>query len=162
MKAFSLVFVIFFQIINPVSAQDACNKIAKINYRDVERLLIDKVLLFPQNKELSDSFRKAEEANKASQDLMMQRMVKAQKDGKLTLDMNDVIKNDGQSDFYAIKSKVEQLAREEFEKIIATSFSDSYDIVIEDGWNKQILYTKCALSDITHQFRQGLIAPVNK
>jgi Skp family chaperone for outer membrane proteins len=157
-----IIFLTLFLISDQAVAQESCGKLAKINYRNLESLLQEIVLSKPQHVELNDSFKKAEKENQSQQNFMMKRIMEAQSDGKVTLNMKDMLKDDGRSDFFTVKTKVEELARDEFRKIIATSFSDSYDIIIEENWNKEILYSKCPIQDITAQIRQHILTQEHK
>lgn len=135
-------------------AEEESVKVAKLNFYEIQPLLIDLVLSRPENKDLKTKYQAHKEKERIRGEEWMKKSLQAHKTGELKIPMPA-----GAYDFegYETEKKVTDLAKAELIRIIQEIFKGQYQLIIQDPTHDVIIYTNIAISDITPNVRQYLM-----
>lgn len=136
-------------------AEEESVKVAKINFYEIQPLLIDLVLSRPENKDLKTKYQVYKEKERIQGEEWMKKSLAAQKTGELRIPMDATSEYDFEG--YETQARVIDLARTELIRIIQEIFKDQYQLVIQGASTEDIIYTNISISDITPNVRQYLM-----
>jgi hypothetical protein len=134
-----------------VAIADEFTSVAKVDFEEIEDLLLEVAFANPQNKE----FQEKHLASKKKQADMVKKIMESQRDGKpinpyeMAGSMTDLDGAGGKS--------IENLARAELILIIEKLYKDKYQLVISKTYQDPILYTTRPIPDITSNIKQYLL-----
>ncbi|MDP8214782.1 MAG: hypothetical protein RAO92_00080 [Candidatus Euphemobacter frigidus] len=132
------------------SADNGDSGIAKVKFRDLKELLLERVFALKGNEGLRKVYRDNQEQKKKSQKKMMEAM----KSGNWNpMEYGDEAISGNRED----EKKIEELAKAELIRIIEKLYPNKFKLVLDDMFSDNILYTSVLIPDITLNIRQYLI-----
>ena len=142
MRRTGLAVLILLSMLSVCRAEEAAIRIAKVDMRALEPLLLEVAFAKPENHDVRDRYAASQERERA----LMSGEVKL--DEAMAASM---------SDMFELKQKVDDMARGELILLIEALFGGRYQVVVDDGFDKGVLYTEVAIPDITPNIRQELL-----
>jgi hypothetical protein len=130
-------------------ADDIPIRVAKIDFNEVEPLLLELIFSQPEHKELKKKYQSIKERR----DSILEKMFDEKSPGKF---ISQEFTKDLGTDM-AIEHKVENLVKGRLICIIKELFADKYQLIINDQFSNTILYTKLEMPDVTANVKQYLL-----
>lgn len=124
--------------------------VAKVDYNEVDDLLVQVVLSKKGNEELRTRYNAKEQATKEAQDRMQEKMMSGE-----AFDPMEAAKSFMHDD--ADKKKVEQLCEKYLLKLIEQTFDGRYELVFKDDYRSSLIYSRIAIDDVTVIVKQELL-----
>lgn len=124
--------------------------VAKVDYSEVDDLLVEVVLSKKGNEELRDRYFTKEQAAKEAQDRMQKKMMSGE-----AFDPMEAAKSFMHDD--GDKKKVQQLCEKHLLELIEQTFDGRYDLVFKDDYRSSLIYSKIAIDDVTIIVKQELL-----
>ena len=132
------------------SADNGDSGIAKVKFRDLKELLLERVFALKGNEGLRKVYRDNQEQKKKSQKKMMEAM----KSGNWNpMEYGDEAISGNRED----EKKIEELAKAELIRIIEKLYPNKFMLIMNDTFGDNILYTSVLIPDITSNIRQYLL-----
>jgi len=144
MKRFYLVLVVFSISVTICHADpmEQSLAVAKIDYHELEPLLLEVAFERPENAEILERYQENQ--------TLEQRMMTGD------LDPTEMAQGAFVSGM-ALRSEVEALAKGELILLINEVFGDRYQLVIDDSYGDGLVYTQVVIPDITPNIQQHLL-----
>jgi hypothetical protein len=124
--------------------------VAKVDYSEVDDLLVEVVLGRKGNEELRDRYYAKERASKEAQDQMQKKMMSGE-----AFDPMEAAKSFMHDD--GDKKKVQQLCEKHLLELIERTFDGRYDLIFKDDYRSSLIYSKIAIDDVTVIIKQELL-----
>jgi len=131
-------------------AEHANASVAKIDYNEIDDLLVQVVLSRDGNEGLGERFVAKKEAAKAAQEKMQAAMMRGEP-------VNPMEAAAGMLHADPDKKKVEQLCQKHLLEVIDRVFGGKYEIIFKDGYRSSLIYSKAAIDDVTVVIKQELL-----
>jgi len=112
------------------------------------------VLSDSKHSELKLNYEKYQKQQKAWQEKLMKRTMKAQKKGEMSIPFEEVAK---QTEKFEVDRKVRETVKDAFSKMVSNTFGKEYDLIIDEGLGQEIIFAKIPIPDLTAKFRQQLL-----
>ncbi len=149
-KKIVLVILLILCVQNFCFAEKTSISVAKIQFREVEPLLLELVFSKPENKELKDSY----QTYKELEDSMMRKALEMQETGEFNpMDFTETFSSSNMDE----QKKIENLVKGELIVLIEKLFGKQYQVIISESYQDNILYTDIVIPDITANIRQYLL-----
>ena len=124
--------------------------VAKVDYSEVDDLLVKVVLNREGNEDLRDRYYTKEQAAKEAQDRMQKKMMSGE-----AFDPMEAAKSFMHDD--GDKKKVQQWCEKYLLELIEETFDGRYDLVFKDNYRSSLIYSKIAIDDVTIVIKQELL-----
>lgn len=134
--------VLLFSMLSVCHAEEPDLRIAKVDMRALEPLLLEVAFARPANQEVRDRYAASQERERAFRAGEVDRAEAAQQ---------------SMMDMFELRDTVQGLARGELILLIDAVFGDQYQIVVDDSHGDGVLFTEVAIPDITPNIRQHLL-----
>lgn len=155
MKSLIAPILFWLMILSVASAQDVKTTVAKVDYGEIEYLLLKVVLNSEGNEELSERFHAKKKAAKEAQEKLQAAIMKGEGFNPMDAASSHLYDDVDQK-------KVEQLCQKQLLEIIEQVFSGKYDIVFKDDYRSSLIYAKSAIDDVTIVIKQELLKSIPK
>jgi hypothetical protein len=155
MKYIITPILICLMIISAAAAENPKVSVAKVDYNEIDDLLIEVVLRLDGNEELGERFQAKELKAKEVQDKMQAAIMKGEP-------VNAMAAAAGMMHNDADKKKVDQLCEKYLLEMIERVFEDKYEIIFKDDYRSSLLYTRAAIDDVTIIIKQELLKALPK
>ncbi len=129
--------------------------VAKIDYGEIDDLLVSVVLNSEGNEELKDRYYTKKKAAKDAQEKLQADMMSG-KGFDLKGASFGMMHNDPD------QKKVDQLCQKHLLEVIERVFKDKYDFVFKDDYRSSLLFSRIAIEDVTIIIRQELLKALPK
>lgn len=137
-----LALLVLLSMLSVCRAEEPAIRIAKVDMRELEPLLLEVAFMKPENHGLRDRY------------AVSQNRERAIMSGEVGVDES---MGASMMDMFELKQKVEDLARGDLILLIEAVFGDRYQVVVNDSFGGGVLYTELAIPDITPNIRQELL-----
>ncbi|MGJ8725636.1 MAG: hypothetical protein ACSHYB_13840 [Roseibacillus sp.] len=155
MKAVFTPVLVFLLALSAIATGDSEFSVAKIDYKEIDDLLLKVVLEMDGNQELGERY----EAKKMKAKEVQAKMQAAIMNGEAVNAMEAAA---GMMHDDADKEKVEQLCQKYLLELIERVFKDKYEIVFKDDYRSSLLYARSSIDDITIVIKQELLRAIPK
>jgi hypothetical protein len=123
-------------------AEEPDIRIAKVDMRELEPLLLEVAFARPANHEVRDRYAASQERERA---FLASKFDPAEAARGFSMDK------------FELAPTIKALARGELILLIEAVFGDRYQVVVDDGFGDGVLYTDVVIPDITPNIRQELL-----
>lgn len=137
-----LAVLVLLSMLSVCRADEPAIRIAKVDMRALEPLLLEVAFARPANQEVRDRYAASQERERAFRAGEVDRAEAA---------------HESMMDMFELRRTVEELARGELILLVEANFRDQYQVVVDDSLGGGVLYTDVAIPDITPNIRQELL-----
>ncbi|WP_018969370.1 hypothetical protein [Rubritalea marina] len=124
--------------------------VAKVDFNEVDDLLVKVVLSKKGNNELRDRYYAKKRAEKEAQNRMQEKIVRGE-----SFNPMEAAKSFMHDD--TDKKKVQQLCEKHLLELIEVIFDGRYDLVFKDDYRSSLIYSKITIDDVTVIIKQELL-----
>ena len=142
-------------VLSAGAAENSKATVAKVDYNEIDELLIKVVLAMDGNEELAERFNTKTKAAKEAMDKMQAAIMKGAA-------VNPMEAASGMMHDDVDKKKVEQLSQKYLLELIERKFEGKYEIIFKDDYRSSLLYTRAAIDDVTIVIKQELLKAIPK
>ncbi len=142
-------------MMSSATAENPKTAVAKIDYNEIDDLLVKVVLTMDGNEELGERYHAKKKAANDAQKKMQEAIMKGEPVNAMEA-ATGMLHND------ADQKRVEQLSQKFLLEIIERVFNGKYDIIFKDDYRSSLLYTKAAIDDVTIIIKQELLKAIPK
>ncbi len=137
-------------VVAVASAEDSSVAVAKVDYGQIEDLLVKVVLSADENAELRDRYEAKTKAAREAQEKIQAAIMKGE-----SLNPEEAARSFLHDD--GDEEEVEQRCQKRLLEIIEKTFAGKYDLVFKEDYGSSLLYTKAAIDDVTMIIKQELL-----
>ncbi|MDQ8209334.1 hypothetical protein QEH52_17535 [Coraliomargarita sp. SDUM461003] len=149
-KSIMIQLLICLLMLSSASAESTKASVAKVDYNEIDDLLVQVVLNMAGNEELGERFYAKKEAAKAAQEKMQSAMMRGE-----AFDPRAAAAGMMHDD--SDQKKVDQLCQKHLLELIERVFEDRYEIIFKDEYRSSLLFTRGAIDDVTMTVKQELL-----
>ena len=135
------------------STENLNASVAKIDYNEIDDLLVQVVLKVEGNEELGERYFAKKQAAKEIQEKMQAAMMRGE--AVNPMDAGASMMHDD-----ADQKRVDQLTQKYLLEVIERVFDGKYDIIFKDGFRSSLVYAKAPIDDVTIIIKQELLKAI--
>lgn len=140
-------------MLTAATAGDSTASVAKVDYNEIDDLLVQVVLNVEGNQKLGERYYAKKQAAKATQEKMQAAMMRGEPVNPMEAAAN-MMHDD------ADQKKVDQLCQQYLLEMIERTFDDQYEIIFKDNYRSSLLYARTAIDDVTVVIKQELLKAI--
>ena len=153
MKLIMTPSLICLMLLSVATAENSKAQVAKIDYQEIDDLLVQVVLNMEGNEELGERFVAKKQAAKDIQEKMQAAMMRGEA-------VNPMEAVGGMMHDDADQKKVDQLCQKYLLETIERVLDSKYDVIFKDDYRSSLLYTRSAIDDVTIIIKQELLKAI--
>ena len=155
MKLIITPILICLMMLSAAAAENSKTSVAKVDYDEIEDLLIKVVLTMEGNEGLGERFNAKKKAAKEAMDKMQAAIMAGES-------VNPMAAATGMMHNDADQKTVEQFCQKYLLEMIERVFAGKYEIIFKDDYRSSLLFTKVAIDDVTIIIKQELLKAIPK
>ncbi len=132
-------------------------KVASVNLRDLQPLLLDLAFADEKNEELQKKYLASKASQEKMQKAMQKLMLSGEGEGAKSAKWSDIMQDEGGMERMGMDKQIANVVRAELIGIIEDIFEKKYVLVIDINYADPILYTEIVIPDVTANVRQYLL-----